>query len=103
MPQRALQIRDPDGTVTTRWKLSFSERFQILFSGTIWLQVLTFNRRFKPVKLMTQEPVSRRTLLLVQEAVDDANDRYSATGTNTLAATKKRDGVNPYQSNRVAN
>ena len=74
MPRRALQIRDPDGTVTTRWKLSFSERFQILFCGTIWLQVLTFNRRFKPVKLMTKEPVSRRTLLALQEAIKEANE-----------------------------
>jgi hypothetical protein len=33
----------PDGTVTTR------ERLQVLFGGSIWLQVLTFNMRHEEV------------------------------------------------------
>lgn len=44
------------GMVTTRWKLTLSERVKILFSGDLWLQILTFDRDLQPVKFLTSEP-----------------------------------------------
>ena len=49
--------RQPDGTVTTRWELSWKERFQVFFGGSIWLQVLTFHMPLQPVKLTSECPI----------------------------------------------
>ena len=35
--------RGEDGTVVTRWHLSFLERLKIAIGGSLWLTVLTFN------------------------------------------------------------
>lgn len=53
--------RQPDGTVTTRWRLSFLERLAVLFGGSIWLQLLTFNNPLQPVKLTTTCPIMGHT------------------------------------------
>lgn len=47
------------GVVTTRWELSWLERLRVLFGGSVYLQVLTFNRPLQPVKLLIQEPTSK--------------------------------------------
>ncbi len=50
--------RQPDGTVTTRWRLSFKEWLQLLWTGDLWLQVLTYNHPLQPVKLSTTCPLT---------------------------------------------
>lgn len=50
-------FRSEDGMVLTRWRLSFRERVKLLFSGDLWLYVLTFNEPLQPVKLTTIRPV----------------------------------------------
>lgn len=50
--------RQPDGTVTIRWKLSWRERLAVLSGGSIWHTVLTFNEPLQPVKLETSCPIS---------------------------------------------
>jgi hypothetical protein len=49
--------RRPDGTVVIRFRLSWSERLRILFTGNLWLSVLTFNGPLQPVMLDTQCPI----------------------------------------------
>lgn len=49
--------RESDGTVVTRWRLSWSERIKLLFTGDLWLTVLTFNHPLQPVKLQTKCPI----------------------------------------------
>jgi len=49
--------RDADGTVVTRWRLSLKERVQILFTGDLWLTLMTFNHPLQPVKLTTVCPI----------------------------------------------
>ncbi len=49
--------RQPDGTVTTRWRLTWSERLRVFLTGDLWLQLLTFNKPLQPVKLTTTCPV----------------------------------------------
>ena len=44
-------IRYEDGTVITRWRCAWSDRIRILFSGNIYLKVLTFNSPLQPVML----------------------------------------------------
>lgn len=48
---------DPYGTITIRWKLTWAERFEVLFSGCIWHQVMTFNKRLQPIKMHTICPL----------------------------------------------
>lgn len=50
-------LRDDDGTILTRWKLSWKERLQVLFGGSLWLTILTHNHPLQPVKLSTECPV----------------------------------------------
>jgi hypothetical protein len=42
--------------VTVRFKLTWRERWDLLCGGNLWLQQLTFNKPFAPVKLSTTEP-----------------------------------------------
>ncbi len=48
--------RDGRGTVVTRWQLSWRERLRVLFSGSIWLSMMTFNQPLQPVKLRAEPP-----------------------------------------------
>lgn len=48
MPLPALKLFDPQGTVVTCWKLSFTERIKLLFTGRVWLSLLTFNQPLTP-------------------------------------------------------
>ena len=42
--------------VFTRWRLSWRERLRILFSGNLWLILMTFGKPLQPVRLETQSP-----------------------------------------------
>lgn len=43
------------GEVVTCWSLSFRERFRILFTGEIWLCLLTFGKPPAPTFLTTEK------------------------------------------------
>lgn len=49
-------IKTLDGEVITRWQLTWKERIKVLFSGNIWLSLLTFNQNLQPIKLHVDEP-----------------------------------------------
>lgn len=49
-------IKDPDGLVISRWKLSFRERIRIFLSGNLWLHLSTFNHPLQPIYLDTKPP-----------------------------------------------
>ena len=49
-------FKDSDGAVLSRWKLSWRERLRVLFSGNIYLWVLTFNCPLQPVMLQIEKP-----------------------------------------------
>lgn len=53
--------RSEDGTVVTRWHLSWKDRLLVLFGGSIWLTVLTFNQKLQPVKLTSACPIQGHT------------------------------------------
>ena len=50
-------LLEEDGTVHTRWRLSLKERLQVLFSGDIYLALLTFNQPLQPCLLYTSRCV----------------------------------------------
>jgi len=45
-----------DGRVLFCWQLTWKERLWLLFTGTIWHQVLTFNSALQPQKLSVERP-----------------------------------------------
>ena len=51
----ALIFKDK-GEVVSCWKLSIAEKFKILFTGRIWISVLTFNRPLQPLLVMVSKP-----------------------------------------------
>ena len=48
--------KSEDGMVTSCWKLTFWERLKVLFSGRIFLQILTFNKPLQPSKIVVSNP-----------------------------------------------
>lgn len=51
LPLPALKFQD--GLVVTRWSLSFWERLHVLFSGSVFLGMLTYNHPLQPVIMST--------------------------------------------------
>ena len=49
---------DSEGRVITKWGLTWWERLQVLWRGSIYLQLLTFNKPLQPIRLTVEPPVS---------------------------------------------
>jgi hypothetical protein len=47
-PLPALRINSPQGEVISCWKMSFKERIKVLFTGVVWLSLLSFNKPLTP-------------------------------------------------------
>ena len=47
-PLPALRIDSPEGEVVSCWKLSFKERIKIVFTGRVWLSLMSFNKPLTP-------------------------------------------------------
>ena len=52
---------DPFGQLITCWQLSIKERLKLLFTGTLWLSQLTFNRSMQPQRPDINSPFSDPT------------------------------------------
>ncbi|HUS89874.1 MAG TPA: hypothetical protein VMW91_11045 [Desulfosporosinus sp.] len=48
---------DNDGIVTSCWKLTWIERFKVLFSGRVFLCVMAFHRPLQPQRMTVNNPV----------------------------------------------
>lgn len=51
---------DPQGTVTSCWRLSWRERLSVLFRGRMYLSILTFHTPLQPQLPSTTPPFHRR-------------------------------------------
>lgn len=49
IPLPALRLDSPEGEVITCWGLSLKDRIKIIFTGKIWLSMMTFNKPLTPV------------------------------------------------------
>lgn len=47
---------DSVGETITCWECSFIERIKIIFTGKIWLRLLTFNKPLQPVMMEINKP-----------------------------------------------
>jgi len=46
-----------DGEIVTCWRVSIKECIKILFTGRIWLNILTFNKPLQPLKMTCSKPL----------------------------------------------
>jgi hypothetical protein len=46
-------LKFSDGLVVTRWNLSWAERIMLLFGGSVYLGMLTFNNPLQPIRIST--------------------------------------------------
>jgi len=44
----AFKIEGPEGNVVSCWQMSFKERLKVLFTGKIWLNLVSFNKPLTP-------------------------------------------------------
>lgn len=56
IPLPAYQDLVQGGRIFHCWKLSFKERFKILFTGKLWIIVLNFKQAPQPMKPMVENP-----------------------------------------------
>lgn len=54
LPLAAVMGRD--GLVTTRWELTWRQRWQAFWRGNVWLQQVTFGAPLQPVRVTVVEP-----------------------------------------------
>lgn len=54
-PLPALKMDNETGDVISCWNLSIKERIKVLFSGKIWLSLMTFNKPLTPSYLTTNK------------------------------------------------
>jgi len=48
--------RQPDGTILTRWHLTWKERFLALWRGDVYFWVSTFNKPLQPLLMQIEKP-----------------------------------------------
>lgn len=55
VPLPAFLNNSPEGEVISCWQLSFRERLRILFTGKLWVCLLTFNKPLTPSLFTTKK------------------------------------------------
>ena len=56
LPYLPLPAYSSGNMTISLWKLSWSERLKLLFTGQIWLKQLNFGQPLQPQKLMIHSP-----------------------------------------------
>jgi hypothetical protein len=62
---------EPEGRIAFCYRLNLRARLHVLFRGTIWHQVLTFNRSLQPQMLGTQKPLMQNPAAMSPEDAPD--------------------------------
>lgn len=62
LPLPAIKSAGPQGMVTTRWYMGWKERLRVLFTGSVYLQVMTYKHKLQPVKVFTKKPLIKDVL-----------------------------------------
>jgi len=55
LPLPVFKADTPQGECVSCWKLSFRERIRILFTGKLWVSLLTFNKPLTPSYFTTKK------------------------------------------------
>ena len=55
LPLPAFKNDSPEGEVVSCWELSFIKRIRILFTGKLWVMMMTFNQDLTPSRFSTKK------------------------------------------------
>lgn len=69
-PLPALRIDSPQGEVITCWELSFWERMRVLWTGRVWLSLMSFNKPLTPTFMSTR----RKDVFLLPGEMDQIKE-----------------------------
>lgn len=58
-PLPAYRDNEQGGRIFHCWKLTFKERIKILFTGILWINVLTFGRPPQPILPLIDSPFTK--------------------------------------------
>ena len=47
-PLPALKLNTPEGEVISCWGMTFKERVKVLFTGKVWVSLMSFNKPLTP-------------------------------------------------------
>jgi len=47
-PLPALKLNTTEGEVISCWRMSFKERMKVLFTGKVWISLMSFNKPLTP-------------------------------------------------------
>ena len=56
IPLPVLKELGPQGHLISCWKLSWREKFKLLFGNKIWLTLMTFQQPLQPIRISTDKP-----------------------------------------------
>lgn len=59
---------DPHGTVVSCWQMTWRERLRVLWSGRLYLSVLTFNQPLQPQRPSVESPFTDVTTTAAEES-----------------------------------
>ena len=101
----AFKANTPQGQVVSCWKLSIGERLRILFTGKLWVCIVSFNRPLTPTYFTTKktdllnspEPL---TLQQWSQSFDKACDKFLITLYDSICNNKLIAWMNRYQEGR---
>ena len=51
----AFKADTPEGEVVSCWKLNFTERIRLLFTGKLWVSLMSFNKPLTPSLFSTKK------------------------------------------------
>lgn len=57
LPLPACKIKDKNGTVVCCWQATLLERIKILFSGKLYLSLLSFDKPLTPNRIHAENPI----------------------------------------------
>lgn len=62
LPLPAHRVPGAEGRIVFCWRLTWLERLRVLFTGTIWHQVLTFRQPLQPQLATVEKPFESPSL-----------------------------------------
>ena len=55
-PLPCMKLGGPEGQIITCWKITLRERIRVLFTGEVWLSVLTYGKPLQPLHMQVGLP-----------------------------------------------
>jgi hypothetical protein len=75
-PLPALRIKGKRGVIICCWRMSWWERVYTLFTGRVWVSLLTFNQPVSPSYLFVQKQSGIKAITKTEAAYDKGGETF---------------------------